>query len=238
MISCGSDDADPSGGGNSNLNLGPVGSSANDLLSSTNYRFLQVEIQYAEGFAPPQESINYLQNFMNSRLNKPAGITLSVSQTSAPGQASYTLEELRNIEDESRTTFTEDGKLAIYFYFADGNYDENENVLGIAHRNTSMVLFQKRIEELSGGVGQVSTELLTSSVLVHELGHILGLVNNGSEMQTPHQDEANGAHCDNEECLMYFSVESASGISDLLGMSSPPSLDANCLSDLAANGGK
>ncbi|HEY9116389.1 MAG TPA: peptidase, partial [Roseivirga sp.] len=114
----------------------------------------------------------------------------------------------------------------------------NSNVLGVSHRNTSMVIFQKRIEELSGGVGQVSTSLLTSSVMGHEFAHILGLVNIGSPMQNAHQDDANGAHCDNQDCLMYFAVENSSGLSDLLGMSSPPPLDANCLADLSANGGK
>lgn len=59
-----------------------------------------------------------------------------------------------------------------------------------------MVLFQSRIEELSGGVGQSSTSLLTSSVLGHEFGHILGLVNAGSTPQGDHQDTANGRHCD------------------------------------------
>lgn len=238
FTTCGSDDPEPGGSGNGNLNRGAVGSSANDLLSSANYSSLQVEIQYAAGYAPPQGSVNYLRSFLNERLNKPGGITVTTTQIDAPGQSAYTLSELRGIEDESRTQFTSGNTLAVYFFFADGNYSENSNVLGIAHRNTSMVLFQKRIEEISGGVGQVSTQLLTSTVLAHEFAHILGLVNIGTEMQTDHQDDANGAHCNNEECLMYYAVENAGNIDDLFGMSSPPDLDANCLADLAANGGK
>lgn len=237
ITTCSSDDPEP-GGSNNNLNRGAVGSSANDLLSSSSYTSLQVEIQYAAGFEPPQGSINYLRSLLNERLNKPGGITITATEIEAPGQGSYSLSDLRSIEDESRTQFTSGSTLSVYFFFADGNYSESENVLGIAHRNTSMVLFQSRIEELSGGPGQVSTQMLTSTVMAHEFGHILGLVNLGSDMQTDHQDEANGAHCDNENCLMYFSVENAGGISDLFGMSSPPEFDANCLADLAANGGK
>ena len=235
-----SDDANPSGDNEPDnaKNIGPVGSSANDLLSAENYNFLVVEVQYAAGYAPPGQSINYLQNFLNNRLNKPAGITVNVTEVEAPGQSSYSISELRAMEDEKRTQFTNGSKMAVYIYLADGSYDQNNNVLGVAHRNTSIVLFQKRIEEVSGGVGQVSTSLLTSTVLAHEVGHLLGLVNNGSPMQTNHHDSANGAHCTAEDCLMYFSVESTSGLSDLLGMSSPPDLDANCLADLSANGGK
>ncbi|MFT6970402.1 MAG: hypothetical protein ACJAXX_000967 [Roseivirga sp.] len=92
--------------------------------------------------------------------------------------------------------YNEGSTIKVYFFFADGGYAPNNNVLGIAYKNTSMVLFQSRIEELSGGVGQSSTSLLTSSVLGHEFGHILGLVNAGSTPQGDHQDTANGRHCD------------------------------------------
>ena len=238
LTTCSSDDPEPGGNGNTNLNRGAVGSSANDLLSAANYRTLQVEIQYTAGHAPPQSSITYIQNFLNDRLYKPGGITVNISQTEAPGQDTYTLEEIRQIEDESRNNFTSGNNIAVYFYFSDGNYADDANVLGIAHRNTSMVIFQKRIEELSGGFGQVSTAFLTSAVMAHEIGHLLGLVNTGSEMQNAHQDSANGAHCDNDQCLMYYAVGNAGGISDMLGMNNPPDLDANCLADLAANGGK
>lgn len=238
LTHCSSDDPEPGGNGTNNLNIGAVGSSANDLLSSANYSNIQVEIQYAAGFAPPQGSIDYLRSFLNSRLNKPEGITITTNQVDAPGQVSYSLSDIRGIEDESRTQFTDGNTIAVYFYFADGNYSENENVLGIAHRNTSMVLFQSRIEELSGSPGQISTQLMTSTVLAHEFAHILGLVNIGTDMQNVHEDSANEHHCDNENCLMYYAIESAAGLNDLFGMSSPPDLDANCLADLAANGGK
>lgn len=238
LTQCSSDDPEPGGNGSNNLNIGAVGSSANDLLSSANYTNIQVEIQYAAGFAPPQGSIDYLRTFLNSRLNKPGGIIITTNQVDAPGQASYSLSDIRGIEDESRTQFTDGNTIAVYFYFADGSYSENENVLGIAHRNTSMVLFQSRIEELSGSPGQISTQMMTSTVLAHEFAHILGLVNIGTNMQTAHEDSANEHHCDNENCLMYYAVESAAGLNDLFGMSSPPDLDANCLNDLAANGGK
>ena len=223
--------------GDSSLNKGAVGESSNDLLSGENYASLYVEIQYAAGFEPPSQSIDYLRSFLENHLNKPGGIQVETTEVQGLGQASYSSADLRNFEDNNRTKFTEDGRLAVYFFFADGNYT-NENVLGIAYRNTSMVLFQKRIKELSGGFGQASTELLTSSVMAHEMGHIMGLVNVGTDMQTPHQDEANGKHCDVEECLMYYAVESAAGISDLLGMSQPPAFDDLCLADLRANGGK
>lgn len=235
-----SDDDDGGGTGQptGSLNNGAVGASANDLLASDTYQTLEIEIQYAAGFEPPQESIDFLKDFIAALANKPSGINVTVTEIAAPGQANYTLAELRAIEDANRTKYTEGSTIATYFFFADGDYSENANVLGVAHKNTSMVLFQKRIEELTGGLTQASTELVTSAVLSHEFGHILGLVNVGSPMQTDHQDEANGKHCDVRDCLMYFSTNTSGGLNDLVGLNAPPNLDAQCRADLTANGGK
>lgn len=78
--------------------------------------------------------------------------------------------------------------------------------------------------------------MVEQSVMKHEVGHILGLVNLGAPMQTNHQDAEHGKHCINENCLMYWATETGNFISNLTG-SSPPQLDANCIADLRANGG-
>ncbi len=73
-----------------------------------------------------------------------------------------------------------------------------------------------------------------TTLLEHEFGHLMGLVDQGSPMQVNHKDAANGAHCDKPDCLMYYNVEA--GFTGTL--SAVPSLDANCIADLKANGGK
>jgi hypothetical protein len=69
---------------------------------------------------------------------------------------------------------------------------------------------------------------------------LFGLVNidgSGTDMQTEHQDEQNGHHCDNENCLMYYAMERSDLISQFFD-ESVAELDANCIADLQANGGK
>jgi hypothetical protein len=54
-------------------------------------------------------------------------------------------------------------------------------------------------------------------------------------MVTNHK--ANGNHCSNQDCLMYYAAETT----DILGFlvtGNIPTLDANCISDIKANGGK
>ena len=79
---------------------------------------------------------------------------------------------------------------------------------------------------------------METTVVSHEFGHILGLTNLGSDMQEDHEDDAHPKHCDVEICLMYWATESSAGLDNMLNMTSAPQLDAQCIADLQANGGK
>ena len=214
----------------------PVGASANDLLSAATYNSVKIEIQYMPGFQPDAAAINNLTSFLNSLMNKPGGISIVQTAIAAGGKTVYSLNDIATIEKNNRTAYTSGSQLGVYFLFTDGSYDD-ANVLGLAFRNTSMSLLGKTIHDNSGGIGQASRTKLESTVLEHEFGHILGLVNIGSPMQTNHIDGAHGNHCNNSNCLMYYASETT----DILGFlitGSIPVLDANCKADLTANGGK
>lgn len=226
---------------NPEANQQPVGVSSNHFLSSENYDRLIIEIQYVAGYKPPQKAIDHLEKFLNDRLNKPNGITFITSEVEAGGHSSYSATTIKTIEDKYRSQYNNGTTLTAYFFFADAGYEQdtdNSKVLGIAYRNTSMAIFQKTIKEYSGGLTQPSETLLTSTVMNHEFGHILGLVNNGTPMESAHQDTSHGKHCDVKGCLMYWTTETNQIVDHLLGMSSPPGLDASCIADLKANGGK
>lgn len=213
-----------------------VGASANELLSNAKYSKLIVEISYMEGFKPSQRTIDELTSFLRSRLNK-SSIDIQLKPVAASAKDTYSVEQLAEEEKVHRALLTDDTTLTAHLMIVDGFYSANESVLGIAYRNTSMVLFGKAISKYSGGLSRPSKPLLESAVTLHEFGHILGLVNVGSAMQDEHQDEKNGKHCDNEDCLMYWAAESGDAFNALLGSGVVPSLDQNCLKDLKANGG-
>ena len=213
-----------------------TGASAADLLSADSYDSLVVQVQYVEGHRPTDEGLQIFRDFLTSRLNKPRGISIQIEPIQIQSQATYSVEDVVALEQEHRTAFTEGSTLAIYFLFLDGEFSDNANVLGFAYYNTSMAIFQEKIEENTGGALQPSQSTVEGIVLNHEIGHNLGLVANGSPMQTEHQDEENGKHCDNENCLMYFAVRTTDFIQNLTG--DGPVLDQNCIDDLQANGGK
>ncbi len=94
------------------------------------------------------------------------------------------------------------------------------------------------MQGLSNEPSEPSRAVLETTVLNHELGHILGLTNLGAPLQSPHEDSEHPKHCDVQSCLMYFAAETGAGIMGMVIGGSVPQLDPQCIADLQANGGK
>lgn len=235
IVSCNRDN-EFSNGSSDYSHTRPVGASANNLLSNERYNSLLIEVQYMPGYAPDSQAIEHLKNFLSTFLRKDGGITIIQREIPGTSSPSLSAEDIRQIENTNRTVFTNGSTLAVSILYTNGQYTNN-NTLGIAYRNTSVALFGKTIRENSGGFGQASRTKLEATVLEHELGHLMGLVDLGSPMQTNHKDSSNGNHCNNQNCLMYYTSETT----DILGFLTTgniPQLDNNCKADLKANGGK
>lgn len=242
VFSCSPDDESNTleNGINKSFNLKTTGSSANDFLSASKYSSLVIEILYVQNFRPNAQTLTNLKSFMEQRLNKPGGITIIETQIASPGGSPYTIDEIAKIETDNRTKYNNTGVLALYGLFLDGSFTDdtsNSFTLGIAYRNTSFVLFENSIRNLSDNINEPNRVDLETTVILHELCHLLGLVSLGSPMQTEHIDEAHGKHCDNQNCLMFWQTENSS-VLQMMSTGNVPQLDANCLADLKANGGK
>ena len=100
------------------------------------------------------------------------------------------------------------------------------------------MIYENTVKDLSNSAFEPSTDLLETTVLNHEFGHILGLTNLGTPLQTAHEDSEHPKHCDVDTCLMYWSSETGAALTNMVNMESAPELDAQCIADLQANGGK
>lgn len=245
--SCSNDESANSGNNENNnepnvsANQLETGASSNDLLSDSTFTSLYIEVVYVEGFAPTQNTIDNFVNFLDNRIYKPDGITVETRSIVTPGTSPYTNQEIRDIEDTNRTKYNTDNQIAVWAFFADGESDSNSGsgvILGTAYRNTSFVIYEETIQDLSNSPLEPNRSVLETTVINHEFGHILGLTNLGTQLQSDHEDSSHPKHCNVEECLMYWSAESGSGVENLVGISSAPPLDLQCIADLQANGGK
>jgi hypothetical protein len=208
------------------------GQSGGAFITNSTYDQLVVEIQYMPGARPDDESITNLQNFLELLLDKSDITMLQPQQIPSGAKESYSASDVRNIEEENRSKYTDGSTLAAYALFLDSEY-ESQNVLGIAYFNTSTAYFSGTINRISGGIGQPSRTSIESTVFAHEFGHLMGLVNNGTNAQADHHDSENGAHCTVEECLMYYRVETTDFFANLFD-GSVPELDDFCMADLEA----
>lgn len=221
----------------------PLGVSASSFLSDKDFTSLSVEIVYVTGYEPSEVVINTVMTFLQKYLNKPGGITIKARAIPSPEMGTYSLTEIKEVENKNRTAFTSGSKLTTFIFIADNKSEsstENDLVLGKAYKNTSLVIFDKEIRELSANSGVSSTEIEHTTIR-HEFGHLFGLVNNGSPAQSPHEDPApeNQAHCNVGGCLMSASLEFGnSAVNALKLQSQSMELDDLCHQDLIANGGK
>jgi hypothetical protein len=246
IVNCSSDDDTSDvqnmggGNGNGNANLRSTGDSAEELLRSTDFDNLVIEAIYLNGIRPENSSLNNLRSFLEERLNKPGGITIIERELDVPDVDDYEVNEIDDIEQDNRTRFTNDRTIAVSVIFADKPNERDEGnsvVLGVAYRNTSLVMFQQTIERFSGGLNQPSREVLETTVYNHEFAHLMGLVNLGTPLQSDHEDDENENHCNVDGCLMFFEINGGN-ILNMMGVNNVPTLDDQCLADLRANGGK
>jgi hypothetical protein len=211
-----------------------------DFLSDMKFTELVIEVVYVEGNQPTQASLNNLVAFLNQRLNKPGGITVVQRSIPSPGRTTVDAAFIRELEKANRQRVTRGKQLTAWLFFSDAEYSNSTSsskVLGVAYGVSSVAIFEKTVKALTGGVNQPSAASLETTIMSHEFCHVLGLVNNGISMVSPHQDTSHNAHCSDTDCLMYYKVETNIIAGDVLG-AGVPMLDVNCLADLRAAGGK
>jgi len=212
-----------------------LGTSARDLLSSSIYSSLKIQISYMPGFEPDSITTNAVSVFLNTFLNKPDGIQISKQCILESGKEVIDLSEIVDIEKKNRSTFTSGSQIAIHILITD-SYFSNSQVFANSYWNTSICIFGRSVSDNSGRLGQIGRTDLLITLIEHELGHLMGLVNQGSPMQVEHLDSLHSDHCDNPKCLMYYRQNPDNY--GIINNYTVPELDSNCKNDLKANGGK
>ncbi len=155
----------------------------------------------------------------------------------ADGVDDYSPQDIVAIAAEHRQLFDTATSRAFYVIFLDGYYAvdgvRDEQVIGVSVGNTGIIAMFKPVYD-----NQTGASIVEQTTLVHEFGHAVGLVDKGIPLTSEHLDHANGAHCLNPDCVMFWQNE---GLNDILGFITRLIFDDSdvlfgqeCLADIAA----
>ena len=156
----------------------------------------------------------------------------------------WTQDELSALAEASFDDDATPGTVAMHVMWIDGHSAADTasgTVLGVSWGNLHTVMFHESIERICGGaplLGESGCAETQYGVWLHEVGHVLGLVDTGIAPTSAHADTAHPGHDTSMDCIMYWQYEGSAGASLLmnaiLGGGHAPDLDAACLADIAA----
>lgn len=192
-----------------------IGSAAADYVSKANYDRLVIEIDAVGGHSLNAVTTDFIAQELEPLLDKPGGLSFEFSHSipDADMRQTYTADELRALEARHRNRSSGDGVVTLYVLVVTGAYaglPEGDSILALAYSKSSIVLFADAIADacaedlsrLAPDLRSLVCPLSTAMVALHEIGHILGLVDNGAPLTVPHRDLAHGHHCTGGKCIM------------------------------------
>lgn len=194
---------------------GAVGAMNHEYLQGSAATRLIVEVDHTTDTPPNDSARSQLISTINQYSNKPTGVVTSGANSFPAPKNSYTNQDIQNLIREHRSNYSSGDTATLYILYLNGSYAGNENALGLAFNASTFVVFKDRINAATTAL--VFAGEIERAVLVHELGHLWGLVNINYESEIDHEDKNRPNHSNNRSSVMYWAVEDVSVANVLSG---------------------
>lgn len=202
----------------------PPGALAGVLLAPGLASAIELDVMVQTGLNPDAASLQRVAELLRQQSGKPVTVT---APRALPSAGSYSADDIRRIADQLGTRQGHDNTAVIHLMYLGGSYAK-EGVLGIAVRSDTIAMF---LDDIAGAATPlVSRTRIERSVVIHEVGHLLGLVD--LFLDTQRGDPGHPGHSANRNSVMYWAVES-DVVAQVLGGPPPVDFDAADLADLA-----
>ncbi len=176
-------------------------------LTNDDYDELVIEYDYVRNYSPnytaTQTFDEILRNYTDKEeITHTRGDTIAFLDT----RRVYDRDDIFYLKNKYQDKETNDNVLSIHVLYLDGRWKE-EDVLGLSYGGTNIVIFKETITKSAYRSPGVGVNDIESSVLIHEWGHLIGLV--GKDYDSEHECPDYPKHCNLEagECVMAASVE-------------------------------
>lgn len=181
---------------------GPVGSAGAVLLSPSSSSVV-IEIDRSANGSLRADAAAVLGEELREHGGKQQILRGGDSQV--PSKDIYSAADLRSITADHRATRSSTDRPSIYVLVLEGRF-ENERATGVAFSATAFAIFP---DQLGGGLLGTQRAQFETAVLVHELGHLFGLVDLTGQGDF-HEDPDHPGHSRNEGSVMYWAIEDVS----------------------------
>ena len=210
---------------------GPVGAYGRALLrppaNSNAQGTVVFDVLAQEGTRLRTSTTRHLVEVLTRESGKPVDITTSEP---VPGnRRSWTAAAIVAAADEHATLARTPAKPVIRVLVLRGAFAEQDSAIGVAVRGDVFAIFTEQITRAATPL--VPPSMIEDAVTIHELGHLLGLVD--LVVDRNREDPQHPSHSTNRNSVMYWAIES-----DLVAqvLDGPPAndFDADDQADLAA----
>jgi len=210
--------------------LGSVGAMARAYAQATPARRLYYEIAYVEGNTPSQSSLDHIKTIFARDLAKPGGITVRLGAKIPKTQDEYSLADIAALSSRYRAHWSQGDTATMWLVSLNGSLAGAQGVLGVAYRASEVAVFPDQMDQATTAI--VNYAAIERSVVTHETGHLLGLVNIAYESQYNHADPQHPGHSKYQTSVMYWAIDDIS-VAALLGRGPPDDFDRYDRADLA-----
>ncbi|MGH7859306.1 MAG: hypothetical protein ACREQY_18425 [Candidatus Binatia bacterium] len=217
---------------------------------------LLVEIDHSPGAAPSQRMLDAFKRELGELTGKTVDTTMRAELGSRGATSVYTVDELRELDDEHQDERDRRDVVVMHALFVDGCIERcpsssGGGPAGIAFSDDAFAIAMGAIRDFTCAdgsplcLGEAEESNAVRAVAIHEAGHLVGLVNLGLPMVTDHEMDGDPApnqpgdqgegHSKNERSVMWWQVELSIGLQNLIsrGEQIPHEFDAQDLQDAA-----
>jgi hypothetical protein len=209
---------------------GSVGAMARTYLRRSPATALTVEVDWVSGRDPSSSALDHLASILTRELHKPGGITIQRDDRISSSRTRWSVADLTALERTNRHAHSSGSRATIWICYVGGSYADSETALAVTFSASSVAVFRDRFDDATTAL--ILASEVERSVLVHEAGHLMALVNIGYRSRFDHEDPAHPHHSNNTASVMYWAVEDVS-VRNLLRGGPPADFDDADRADLA-----
>jgi hypothetical protein len=198
------------------------------FLRPTPYSTINLEVDVGGAAAPSQSVVDAMFGVLSRETGKPVA-QAGGHVFAGRGSGCWSGSDISAAISQRRTRTT-GATASLLALFVDGSYCPDSNVIALALAATSILVFSGQVE--SRATSSIGPDKYMTAVSIHELGHVLGLVNLGYQSRINHEDAAHPYHSTSQDSVMSWAIDRGSLIQQFTN-GPPETFDANDEADLA-----